>query len=134
MGGLSNYSEDNVVNALVHHVNMPAASTTVYVAAHAGDPSDDGSTNEVAISGYARIAVTAATGFTASSSGSSHNVNEVLFADATADWGDIDHWSIWDAATTGHCLLISSVFATPVTVNAADALRFAAGTIVITAD
>lgn len=134
MGGLSNYSEDNVVNALVHHVNMPAAPTTVYIAAHTGDPSDDGSTNEVAISGYVRIAVTAATGFTASSAGASHNVNEILFADATADWGDVNHASIWDASTSGHCLLISDAFADPKTVNAGDALRIPAGALVVSLD
>lgn len=135
MGSLSDYLEGKLA-LLGTDVDMPAAPTTWYFAAHAGDPTDAGSANEVTDIG--RVAVTAATGMSAVGSDLS-NVADIEFPAATVDAGDVSHWSMWDDPTAGNCWFVDYLTDAagdplPVAIDAGDVLRFPAGQIVVTFD
>lgn len=74
---------------------------TVYVSLHTGDPGTTGA-SEVAGGSYARKAVV----FTNTGSNPTVAANSaaVQFAQATADWGLITHFGIWDALAAGNYL------------------------------
>lgn len=113
---------------------MPAPPTTWYYASHAGDPTDDGSANEVTDIG--RVAVTAATEIT-DAADSFANTNDLDFSAATIDVGDVTHYSIWDDPTAGNCwysdeLTDAAGDPLPVEILTGDVLRYPAGSIVVT--
>lgn len=74
----------------------------IYVSAHTGDPGADGQTaNEVTGGSYARKVTAAAdwnAGTTADPSVVS-NANAITFVTATANWGTVTHFGLWNHAT-----------------------------------
>ena len=84
---------------------------------------------------YARKDVVASNGgeFTTPSGGATENVNPIQFVQASANWGTITHFSIWDASSGGNCLLYGALAASKV-VNSGDYFEFAAGALTITCD
>lgn len=126
MSEMSNYLE----NALVDHVFRNSAlssPTTVYLALFTDDPAEDASGTEVATGAYAREAVA----FAAPADGVSTNSGVITFTTATANWGTITHFAIFDAVTTGN-MLVYSPLDTSKAVNTDDTAEFAAGNISIT--
>lgn len=72
----SNTSEDATLNCLLRGVDPSfRANANRYIALHVGDPGEAGTaiTNEATYGGYARVSVTASTGFSVASGGSSSN-------------------------------------------------------------
>jgi hypothetical protein len=98
MAGLSDYAE----NKLLDHVlgtttyTKPAA---VYIQLHTADPGEAGTTAVFADNRRVVAAFAAASGGSASGSGSP----VALWSSVTAA-GTITHISIWDASTAGNCL------------------------------
>lgn len=129
----SNYLE----LALLDHLTNVAAFTppgTFYVGLHTANPGETGATGEVATGSYARKDVPAAgTDWNAAASGLADNINAIQFVQATANWGTITHFSIWDAVSGGNCLLYGALAASKV-VNSGDYFEFAAGALDITCD
>lgn len=126
MSEMSNYLE----NALVDHVFRNSAlssPTTVYLALFTDDPAEDASGTEVSTGAYAREAVA----FAAPADGVSTNSGVITFTTATANWGTITHFAIFDAVTTGN-MLVYSPLDTSKAVNTDDTAEFAAGNISIT--
>lgn len=136
MSAMSDYLENKIIDWLLRgQVYTPPA--TVYVALLTAAPADAGGGTEVSGGSYARVAVTAALtawnatqgGATASTGtdGTTENAATVTFPAPTANWGQVTHFGIYDAASAGN-LLIHAALTTPKTINNGDAApSFAAG-------
>ena len=83
----SNATENDTIDALVRGVD-PAwrSNANRYIALYTADPGEAGTavTNECAYGSYARVAVTAATGFSAASGGSTANTGLIQFPECTS--------------------------------------------------
>jgi len=131
MGSFSDYWE----NEILDHLFGKGAYTppTIYVGLSTADPGDDGSgLSEPAGNGYARAA-TSAGDWGAASGGSLDNAGAIQFAEATAAWGTVTHFALFDAASGGH-LLIHGALTQSKAVGGGDAVRFAAGDITVSLD
>ncbi|MGA1856918.1 hypothetical protein VH569_13125 [Azospirillum sp. 11R-A] len=124
---MSNYLR----NKLIDHVNGKAAYTmpaAVYVAAltSASTVTTPGTEVSTTSTGYARQAITSA--MSASSNGTSANTAAIVLGPATASWGTVTDWAIFDALTGGNMLWFGSLSASK-TIGSADELKFAAGSL-----
>lgn len=103
---------------------LTALLNSRHISLHTGDPTGG---NEVAVGSYARVAAG-----TWSQSGSDPTVatNDaaVTFPTATADWGAITHFGIYDAASAGNLLAYNTVSISKSILNG-DIARFLAGTL-----
>jgi hypothetical protein len=121
MVGLSSKGETAILTPL---------TTTAYVSLHTADPGDTGA-NELSGGAYARLGPV-----TFANAGSNptvaSNSSVLTYAAATAAWGMITHFGVWDAATVGN-FRGSGALTTPKTVNSGDTARFAANALTITA-
>lgn len=129
----SNFME----NTWLDHVfgNTPySAPATIYISLHTADPGEDGTTGEVSGNAYARASLTNnGTNFPAASGGVKATGAAASFPTPTpSGWGDVTHFALWDAATTGNCLAVSNAFAAQ-TINAGNTVSFASGALTITA-
>lgn len=98
-GNISDYAE----NKLLDHVLGTLAytkPTAVYVALYTTNPTDADTGTEVSGGAYARQSAT----FSAASAGATSNSADIVFAEATANWGTITHIGIRDALTLGNLL------------------------------
>ena len=96
-GSLSNTIE----NELIDHVFNAGytAPGTVYISLSTADILDDASGNaEPGAGAYARVAVNT-TGWTTAASRAINNNATITFPKATASWGTITHYGIWNHAT-----------------------------------
>lgn len=111
MGGKSNYLELKVLD----HVMGQSAYTqpTPYLALFTTAPDDSGGGVEVSGGSYARQDVS--TDYSAASNGATSNTGDVAFPQATALWGELEAFAIFDASGAGNMLiwgfLIQSQFA-----------------------
>ena len=106
----------------------PAA---LHVSLHTADPTDAGTGTEVSGGSYAREArAPLDANWTAASAtdGLTDNVAIIDFGTATAAWGTITHFGIWDAATLGN-MLCHGALAVAKTVASGDAFNFPIGTL-----
>lgn len=115
----------------------------LYMGLHVGAPTEASpSTNEISAGGYSRVLIVdnVDAGYQSSSSGMSTvfelttndnltNASPIDFAEATADWGTVTHYSIWDVqsgSTASNCLMIGAL-SSGVVVNDGDQFRIAVG-------
>lgn len=77
------------------------SGATRYIALHTADPGNAGTqlTSEATYTSYARVAVTAATGFSAASAGASANTGLIQFPQCTGGTNTITHVSIGTASS-----------------------------------
>lgn len=118
-------------NKVLDHLSNKTAYTrpALYVGLSTTAPAADGSNvTEPSGGAYARVQVTGAT-WTAAASESSENASEIAFAAATASWGTVGWFVIYDAASSGN-LLEYGTLPTPKPVLAGDIARFQAGDLV----
>lgn len=128
-GSASNTLEDAILNGVFRNsAYTPAA--TMYVGLFTTNPTDSGPGTEVTTSGtaYARQSVT----FGAPSSGAIQNTNTITFAVATANYGTVEGFGIFDASTSGNMLAWCD--SPSAAVNSGQQASFAIGAITITAD
>lgn len=122
---------------LLDHVFGAAAYTapdTLHVALFTVAPSDTGGGTEVSGGGYARVAVTNnPTNFPAASGGAKANGTDVTFPTATASWGTVVAFGIFDASSGGN-LLAWATLTTNKTIGSGDTASFPIGDIDITLD
>jgi hypothetical protein len=119
-------------NALLDHVlrNTPMASpTAVYVALFTVSPGESGGGTEVSGGGYARQQAV----FSTPSNGQVSNSADIVFPVATADWGTIPYFAIFDAVSGGNMLLYGA-FASSKIVQTGDQLIIRQGNLTITFD
>lgn len=132
-GSKSNYLE----NKLLDHVlggGDYARPATVYIALYTVAPTDAGGGTEVTGGSYARKDVTNnATNFPAASGGAKSNGTEITFVTATADWGTVVAFGIFDQLSSGNLLYWADLTQSKLISNG-DTAKFAIGDIDLTED
>lgn len=133
-GSFSDYLEAKVLNE-VFGATAFAAPGTLYVALFTAAPSDSGGGTEVTGGSYARIAVTNNTtnwpNATGTSPTSKSNGTVITFPTATANWGTVVAFGIFDASSGGNLLVWADLNANR-TVNSGDTTSFAVSALTIT--
>lgn len=103
-GSKSDYLENKILDHVLGGGDYTRPAT-VYVGLFTTAPSDTGGGTEVSGGSYARVAVTNnATNFPAASSGSKSNGTAITFPAATANWGTVVAFGIFDASSGGNLL------------------------------
>lgn len=132
MAGKSSYLEAKVID----HTNGKTSYTmpTVYVGLLTAAPTDTTGGTEVTGGSYARKS-TAGTDWNAASGNpaSATNANAITFVTATASWGTVTHFALYDASTAGNMLRWAAL-TTSKTISSGDTASFAAGAITVTED
>ena len=111
MAAASNYTENNVLNAILRGVTFPIPSA-VYIALHTADPTDVGG-SEVSTGAwpaYARQDAAGggaiASGWTEPVDGVSTSAKQVIYPGMDGESSiTVTHWSLYDAATGGNMLV-----------------------------
>lgn len=85
------------------------APATVYVSAHTADPTDAGTGTEVSGGSYARVAVTNNTTNFPLGVNPKLLATVTTFTQATADWGTVSHFAVWDALASGNMLVFGAL-------------------------
>jgi hypothetical protein len=116
MPGMTDYSATNWIAYITGKTSMPA-TPTAYVGLFTTAPtSDSGVTGATEVSGgsYARQSTSGSTWNTPSNSSGSEpavtpanttNATSITFPTATANWGTVTSFALFDALTSGNCLL-----------------------------
>jgi hypothetical protein len=132
MGSASDYLENKLLDAaLGNGFSKPA---TTYIALFTAAPSDSGGGTECAGGSYARSVVTNnTTNWPNASSSIKANGTAFSFPIATAGWGDVVAWAIFDASSGGNMLYWGLTTAT-VTVATGESCQFPIGALAITCD
>ncbi len=120
MAEFSDYMENKIIDDLL---------ASCYVALFTTPPADDGSGTEVTGGSYARQSV----GLSPASDGTSSNAGGIIFPNATAGWGTVTHFALYDALTGGN-MLMHSILDFSRIVNTAITFKFNAGALVVTVD
>lgn len=128
--GKTDVLENRMLDYSVRGV-QPAAFTP-HMGLFTAAPTDTTAGTEVSGGGYARQDVSAEYG-TAAAAGSVSNDAEVAFPQATANWGTVTHFGIFDAASGGN-LLRWGALGTAKAVNQDDTPKFAIGALTHTED
>jgi len=133
MAGLTNTQENAILDHIVRN-QAYTPKTTWYVGLYTTLPADDG-TGGVEVSGgsYARQSVTASSGFNAASAGLVDNAAAIDFGTATASWGTIVGFGLFDAVSAGTLHIFGSLTASKTVANG-DGAKFLAGELNITLD
>ena len=132
MAGFSDYVETTIMDWLFEATDI-TGHPTVSVSLHTADPADTGA-NELADTGaYARV--TTAAGDWEGTVGARQNATEIAFTAATADWGTVTHFGLWDAAGVGSGSFLGGGSLTiPKSVYNGDQLKFTSGNLDFTLD
>jgi hypothetical protein len=132
-GSFSNFLELELLDHVFGNAAY-SAPATLYVALFTATPSDTGGGTEVSGGSYARKDVTNnATNFPAAAAGAKSNGTAITFVTATASWGVVTQFGIFDASTAGNLLAWGDLTASK-TVDSGDTVSFAVGDLDITLD
>ena len=123
----SNYLENAVLNAISGNGTLVVGD--IYLALFTSTPVNDAGGTELLAPSYQRKLIS----FGSALSGSMANNGEVLFDQATTDWGTITGFGLYDALTGGNLLFYGALTA-PKLVEYGDSLRFQVGTLTISLD
>lgn len=127
MSAMSDYLELKFLDHFTGTASTSAPSA-VYLGLSTASLNDDNSGTELSGSGYTRKAIT----FASASSGSIANNSAVEFPTATGSWGDISHFGIFDASSSGN-LLFHGAFSASKAIASGDILKVASGSLTISA-
>jgi len=131
MGSFTNYLELQLLDHVLEVGDY--TSPTIYVGLCTADPTDaatGASSNEVSGGSYARVAVPE---WDVAAAGATENTSTITFPTASASWGTVTFFCLYDALTGGNALLYGALDVSK-TVGIGDILVFAAGAIDITLD
>lgn len=128
--GKTDYAENKVLD----HINGKSAFAmpTAYVALFTAAPSDAGGGTEVSGGSYARVATSGAT-WSAASAGAASNAAAISFPTASASWGTVTHYALFDASSSGNMLRWAALTASK-TIGSGDTASFAIGALQMTED
>ena len=126
MSAFSDYLENELLDHALGTGSYTAPST-VYVGLSTATLGDDNSGTELSGSGYARQSAA----FDAAVSGTADNTAAIEFPAATASWGTVSHFGIYDAASSGN-LLFHGAFTAAKLIDTGDILKISAGDLDIT--
>lgn len=110
MSQASNYTETNVINALLRGVAFPLPTNT-YISLHTANPGEAGG-SEVSTAAWpsyvrkdAEVGAAIGTGWNTPSDGSTSNAKQILYPSQNGAGSiTVTHWAIYDAATGGNML------------------------------
>lgn len=127
-GGATAFAEGRVIDFVLG--TAPAAGTGVsYVSLHTGSVAISG--NEVTGGSYARQL------FSYTKSGSeptlASNPSSINFPTATASWGLVQSYALWDAVSGGNMLMVGGLAASK-NVGSGDTARFSSGQLGVIVD
>lgn len=134
MTALSDYVENALMNLLCKGTAFTALST-VYIGLHTAVGADEGNaawrTTEVTGGGYARVAVSSG-GWTGPTNGVLTSNADITLPAASAAWGTVTHFSVWDAASlTTANLLFKEALAASKVVASGDVFKFTSGNLTL---
>lgn len=124
----TNYLETQILNHVLRNTAYTPPAT-IYVGLFTILPTDAGGGTEVSGGAYARQSVT----FTAPSPDTVSNTADVTFPVATANWGTIVGFALFDAITAGNMLYYTALD-TSRTVLTNDQFRFPTGQLIVVED
>jgi hypothetical protein len=133
----SNSSENSTLDALLRAVDPSfRANASRYIALYTADPGEGGSanTNECAYGSYARVTVTAATGFTAASGGSSSNTGLISFPECSSGSETVTYAAIVDTSSGAGVIIYSGALTSSRSISSGITPQFAIGALVVTED
>lgn len=131
--GKSNYLEDLILDHVLGGGDY-ARPASVYIALFTAAPTDAGGGTEVSGGSYARAAVTNnATNFPAAAAGVKSNGVAIVFAQASASWGNVVAFGVFDALSAGNLLFWGTLTAAK-TVQNGDTPSFPIGSLSFTED
>lgn len=134
-GNASTYIQSARLN-WVKGTAYPAAPANLYVALFTTAPTNAGTGGtEVSGGSYARVAV-ASTGWSAVSGGSPaaiSNAGSLSFVTATANWGTVVAFALYDALTAGN-MIVTAALTTNQTINTGATASFAIGALALNED
>jgi hypothetical protein len=122
----SYYLDNAFLEAALRNVSYTSPATA-YVALYTSAPGPTGGGTEVAGGSYQRTACT----FGAPTNGALTNSGACTFPQATAGWGTITSFGIFDLASGGNLLYYGNLTASK-TINSGDQLTFAISGITVT--
>jgi hypothetical protein len=127
MSAMSDYLENEILDHILATgaYTMPSA---IYIGLSTGSFGDDASGTELNGNGYTRKVIA----FDAAIAGTADNSGAVEFSAATASWGTVSHFGLFDASSGGN-LLIHGAFTAAKLIDTGDILKIAAGDLDITA-
>jgi hypothetical protein len=105
MSGMSDYWARKVLDHTTGKTSI-GSLPTIYVALFTAAPTDAGGGTEVSGGSYARVATSGTTWNAAAGSApaSTSNANSITFPTATADWGTVVAFGLFDASTSGNLI------------------------------
>lgn len=127
---LSNYTENKILDHITGDTEF--SIPTVWIGLSTANPGETASgLAEPSAGDYARVAVAGL--WAVASSGSKSNDTEIPFPTATASWGTITYFALFDAETDGNMLWYGALTQAKSIVSG-DTAKFAIGSLVLTAD
>lgn len=133
----SDTTENDTLNAILRGVDPSwRANASRWIAFYTADPGETGTavTNETAYTNYARVLVTASTGFSAAASGQSSNTGLLQFPQCGATGATLTHVAIVTTASGAGQILYSGALNSPLTVANLIQPQFAISALVIQED
>lgn len=130
MGSFSDYLENKVLDHIVGKTSF--TMPTAYVALSTTDFTDAGTGGTEPGDTYARV-TTSGADWAVASGGATSNAAAITFPQASASWGTIGYFAVFDAATVGNMLFHGTVSPSKA-VGAGDTPEFAIGDLDVTLD
>ena len=127
----SDYLEVEVLKWCTGQSNALGTAPTPYIGLYTANPTDAGGGTEVSGGSYARVSSAGKWGVP--SAGSVSNNAEIAFTTASANWGTVTGFGLFDASGGGNLLRWASLSASKA-VESGDTARFATSTITFTED
>jgi hypothetical protein len=135
--GMTNNMENAVLDASLG-AGATLLGSTVEIALSTTTIADDGTgITEPSVGAYARVSVSNdGTNWGAASGGIKTNAVDIIFPEATAGWGTLTHWALYDSGVMKFHGTIDDGAGTPdpITVVTEDRVRFTASQLRITLD
>lgn len=133
MANATDYLEDNIIKHLFR-TGSYTKPTVLAVALFTAAPSDAGGGTEVSGGSYARVSLNPSDSNWAATSGTNgvtSNSSAINFGTASASWGTITHFAIFDSTSGGNMLIWGALTASK-TVGSGDAFQIPAGSLTVT--
>lgn len=131
-GSKTDWYENKVIEHLFETDYTAPANLYVGLFLESAKPADAGGGTEASGGAYARVAVARASGWT-SAGNATENAADIDFPEATASWGELGAFALFDALTAGNMLYWGDL-TTPKTINSGDTAKIPAGDLDITED
>lgn len=122
----SYYLDNSMLNAALRGISF-TPPTTVYVALFTVIPTVSGGGTEVTGGNYVRQTVS----FVTPANGQTSNTSDVLFPIASASWGTVVAFGLYDAASAGNLLYFNQLSVSR-TVAINDQVKFPVGQLIVT--